>query len=201
MDGDLDFEAAYVANRWRVHPRFDAQELGHPGWRGVRKPDPTVQLMGVVQMGTSTVAAKPSARDTNAVQLDNSAIQQATENFYSAINAMFQGDIEPMKDVWSHADDITFLGPDGTVNVGWRETLDNLQNQAEMNLGGDIRHEQIMVTVGRDLATMECWELGMNVVGGKQMEISLRATNVFRKEDGVWKLIGHQTDKLPFMQK
>ncbi|MCA9097948.1 MAG: nuclear transport factor 2 family protein, partial [Planctomycetaceae bacterium] len=36
---------------------------------------------------------------------------------------------------------------------------------------------------------------------GKSTKISLRATNVFRKENDKWKLIGHHTDKLPFRQK
>jgi len=152
-------------------------------------------------MGTSTVMATASARDASTAPSDASAVQQATVNFYKAINAMFHGDIEPLKDVWSHADDITYLGPDGTVNVGWKEAFDNLQKQAKMKLGGEIHHEQIMVTIGRDLATMECHEIGENIINGKPIQISLRATNVFRKENGKWKLIGHQTDKLPFMQK
>lgn len=145
------------------------------------------------------VAAACSARDGGAAPSDERTVQEATENFYQAINAMFHGDIDPMEAVWSHADDITYMGPDGTVNVGWNKTLENLQNQAAMNLGGEIRHEQIMLTVGRDLATMECRELGENVIDGKPTPISLRVTNVFRKENGEWKLIGHHTDKLPFM--
>lgn len=148
-----------------------------------------------------SIAAAVSARDSSNAQSDESSVQQATAGFYAAINAMFEGDIEPMKDVWSHADDITYMGPDGTVNVGWDKTLGNLQGQAKMKLGGEIHHEQIMLTVGRDLATMECRELGENIVDGKKTKISLRATNVFRKENGRWKLIGHHTDKLPFMQK
>ncbi len=28
--------------------------------------------------------------------------------------------------------------------------------------------------------------------------VSLRATNVFSKENGAWKMIGHHTDMLPF---
>jgi len=28
--------------------------------------------------------------------------------------------------------------------------------------------------------------------------VSIRATNVFRKEGGQWKMIGHHTDLLPF---
>jgi hypothetical protein len=31
------------------------------------------------------------------------------------------------------------------------------------------------------------------------VSVSIRATNLFRKEDGSWKMIGHQTDLLPFL--
>ena len=30
-----------------------------------------------------------------------------------SLNLMFAGDLGPMKDVWSHADDVTYMGPDG----------------------------------------------------------------------------------------
>ncbi|REK10461.1 MAG: DUF4440 domain-containing protein [Planctomycetota bacterium] len=145
-------------------------------------------------------AATFSAQDACAASPNEAAVQEATAGFYKAINAMFEGDIEPMKEVWSHADDITYMGPDGTVEVGWEKTLADLNGQAKMKLGGEIRHEQIMLKVGPELAVMECREIGQNVVDGEPVKVSLRATNVFRKEHGVWKLVGHHTDKLPFLE-
>jgi ketosteroid isomerase-like protein len=43
-------------------------------------------------------------------------------------------------------------------------------------------------------------EVGDNVVDGKPQQVSIRATNTFRKENGQWKMIGHHTDLLPFLQ-
>jgi hypothetical protein len=46
------------------------------------------------------------------------------------------------------------------------------------------------------------YEKGENPnVGGKAQVVSIRATNVFRKEQGKWKMIGHQVDPLPLMAK
>ena len=146
-------------------------------------------------------AATVSARDAGADQSNESTVQEATAGFYTALNAMFTGDVDPMKEVWSHAEDVTFMGPDGSVNVGWNEVLANLEVQTKMKLGGEIRHELIMATVGQDLAVVQCREVGENVIDGKPIAVSLRATNVFRKENGAWKMIGHQTDNLPFLQK
>ena len=146
-------------------------------------------------------AATVSARDAGTAQSNESTVQEATASFYTALNAMFTGDVDPMKEVWSHAEDVTCMGPDGSVKVGWNDVLANWEVQTKMKLGGEIRHEQIMVTVGQDLAVMQCREVGENVIDGKPIAVSLRATNVFRKENGAWKMIGHQTDNLPFLQK
>jgi ketosteroid isomerase-like protein len=132
---------------------------------------------------------------------DEQAVRQAADHFYAALNDMFTGDIARMKDVWSHADDVTYMGPDGKFAVGWQQVLPEWQNQAARKLGGEIRSEQVQVNIGNDLATVQCREVGENIVDGKPTKVTLRATNVFRKENGQWKMIGHHTDLLPFMQK
>ena len=35
----------------------------------------------------------------------------------------------------------------------------------------------------------------------KVEKVKLRATSIFRKEAGLWKMVGHQTDKLPYLAK
>jgi ketosteroid isomerase-like protein len=58
------------------------------------------------------------------------------------------------------------------------------------------------VTVGGDLAFVQCYELGNNLdAQGQPQQVSIRATNLFRKENGEWKMIGHHTDLLPFLEK
>ena len=43
-------------------------------------------------------------------------------------------------------------------------------------------------------------EVGENTNTNMQAQgVSFRATNVFRKEDGAWKMIHHHTDLLPFL--
>jgi len=57
------------------------------------------------------------------------------------------------------------------------------------------------ITVGHDLAIVSDLEVGHNVVDGKRQDLTLRATNLFRREHGTWKMIGHHTDTLPYLQK
>lgn len=130
-----------------------------------------------------------------------SAVQQANDQFYAALNALFKGDTQAMDAAWSHADDVTCLGPDGKFLVGWDQVRQSWDLHAKTMLGGSIRPEDVHATTGEDLATVQCFEVGDNIVDGKPVQVKLRATNIFRKENGQWKMIGHQTDKLPFLEQ
>jgi ketosteroid isomerase-like protein len=129
------------------------------------------------------------------------AVRRANGTFYAALNAVFKGNLQPMKEIWSHADDVTYLGPDGSFRMGWQATLKDWEKQAARKLGGNVEPKQIRVTVGRDLAVVQNYEVGENVIDGKPTKVRIRATNLYRKEDGKWKMIGHHTDLLPFLDE
>ncbi len=131
---------------------------------------------------------------------DNKEILEAAARFYVALNAMFEGDLTLMKEVWSHADDVTYMGPDGGFQgrlgriarylgttggheAGWRGT----RPRDEDHLG----HDTALLTIMRMAGTRNA--------EGKVQEVRIRATNLFRKEDGKWKMIGHHTDTLPYL--
>ena len=140
--------------------------------------------------------------NTQASENDEKAVKQAVSQFYVALNEMFKGKIEPMKEVWSHADDVTYMGPTGCIKIGWQQVLADWEAQAAMKLGGTVKPENMTITVGNNLAFTTNYEKGSNInAEGKPQEVSIRATNTFRKEDGKWKMIGHHTDLLPFLQK
>ncbi len=140
--------------------------------------------------------------NTQSSENDENAVTQAVSQFYVALNEMFKGNVEPIKEVWSHAGDVTYMGPTGGIKIGWQQVLADWETQAAMKLGGTVKPENMTITVGNNLAFTINYEKGSNVDSeGKPIEISIRATNTFRKEDGKWKMIGHHTDLLPFLQK
>jgi ketosteroid isomerase-like protein len=129
-------------------------------------------------------------------------IEQAVGQFYTALTAMFTGDLGPMKEVWSHADDVTYMGPSGGFQVGWDQVLKTWEEQAAMKLGGKVEPTGMRITVGQDLAIVSNVETGENTnVAGKAEKLSIRATNLFRKEHGKWKMIGHHTDLVSSLAK
>lgn len=155
----------------------------------------TVMAILVLMLGGSLVP------DEAAAAADDEGVKAAVEEFYTALNAIFTGDLSLMKEIWSHADDVTYLGPDGSFEVGWDQVLSNWEKQAAMKLGGQVTPADMHITVGRDLAIVQNFEKGENVDDeGNPLMVSIRATNIFRHEDGQWKMISHQTDLLPFLE-
>jgi len=137
-----------------------------------------------------------------ASQDGKAAVLAANAQFYAAINKMFTGEIAPIKAVWSHADDVTYMGPTGQFEHGWKTVLKDWEGQAALKLGGRVEPVEIQVIVGEDLAVVNDYEQGENTnANGKVERLRLRATNIFRKEGGAWKMVGHHTDPLPYLNK
>jgi ketosteroid isomerase-like protein len=133
---------------------------------------------------------------------ETKAVEQVSNQFYTSLNALFTGDFTPMSEVWSHADDVTYMGPAGGFQRGWDEVRNIWEEQAALKLGGNVEPFDLQVTVNGDLAFTQCYEKGANFdAQGEPVNVSIRATNVFRKENGQWKVIAHHTDLLPFLEK
>ncbi len=129
-------------------------------------------------------------------------IAEVAAGFYAALNALFEGNVAPMVEVWSHEDDVTYMGPDGGFQVGWTEVRAEWEKQSAMKLGGHVEPEGMRINVGGDLAITNNFEKGANTnTGDVPGMVSIRATNLFRKESGTWKMIGHHADKLPYLSR
>ncbi len=129
------------------------------------------------------------------------AVREAAAGFYSALQILFTGNPDPMLEVWSHADDDTYMGPGGGFQVGWPQISENLKKQAAMKLGGKVEPADMHIIVGSKLAVVQNYEKGVNNdAQGKQQKVSIRATSIFRQEGGKWKMISHHTDLLPYIK-
>ena len=161
-------------------------------------------LLMLSPMGAISTSAqeKEEAEETEEVVDPNKeAVNKALGQFYMALNQIFRGDVEPMKKVWSHSPDVTYMPPDGEYLVGWEDTLKSWQEQAALKLGGSIRPTELNYNIGETIAVVQNYEIGQNFSNDEGHEVKIRATNVFRKEDGQWKMVSHHTDVLPFLIK
>lgn len=135
-------------------------------------------------------------------ELEEPAVRAAAEQFYAALNQLFTGEMKPMTEIWSHANDVTYMGPIGGFQVGWDAVRKDWESQAAMKLGGKLEATEMQITAGTDLAVVSNYEQGENTnAKGEVQKVAIRATNIFRKEGGQWKMIGHHVDLLPQMAK
>lgn len=120
----------------------------------------------------------------------------ATSGFYAALNKIFAGQTAPMESVWSHANDVTYMGPGGGYKVGWPAVRKDWAAQAKAIINGSVEPAEIRIKTSGNLAVVSNLEKGTIVTGGKKQPVSIRATSIYRNEGGAWKMIGHHTDKM-----
>jgi len=146
----------------------------------------------------SLILPAASQQKAGEMTADEKAVHQAVEQWFVALNAMFAGDPQPFVELYSHADDVTYMGAEGTYRIGWEATFADWKAQAAKSLGGEVYGEQVHVVVEGTMATATHFTKGtVKTADGKTIDQGVRETSVLRKEDGVWKMIGHQADNYP----
>jgi ketosteroid isomerase-like protein len=109
--------------------------------------------------------------------------------------ALHNGDAAPRKAMWTRADPVTLLGAALSAS-GWEEiepTFDRLQ--ARFSNCTSCEHEVIAAGASVDLAYIVAFEhTTASVNGSPPLPYTLRATTVFRREDGDWKVVHRHAD-------
>ena len=141
--------------------------------------------------GTAHAQANPHGASTAA----EDEIRNATMRFYVALNSALHSDLNPISATWSHRADVSNLSAIGGRSVGWNEVHADFQNMARMYPGGSIAPRDIHVVAAKDIGYSVCTESGqLRSPDGPMVSFNQRATNIFRLEDGKWKMIHHHVD-------
>lgn len=125
------------------------------------------------------------------------AVRQASDRFYAALNRGLTGDTGEMFVIWSHADDVTTMHPLGGRQIGWPEVRGSWEMAFHAINGGSVEVSDLRITLLADAAFTTGTENASATVGGTTVSFSGRCTNVYRREDGVWKIVHHHVDLLP----
>lgn len=128
-----------------------------------------------------------------------SEVRSASEKFYAALNRMANGEAGTMTDVWSHSADATALHPIGGRDDGWEKIRESFDNVASIASDGQIKLTDQIIHGAGDLAYELGTERGKLKLGGLQVAVEHRVTNVYRREGGAWKVVHHHTDLSPAM--
>jgi ketosteroid isomerase-like protein len=121
-------------------------------------------------------------------------VRKASEQFYAALNRMLNGDAGPLADIWSHSAAVTTMHPIGGRELGWDKVGQVWKQVAEAFSGGQVKLIDQLIQVTGDMAYEVGTEQGQAKLGGQQVTIEQRVTNVYRREAGGWKIVHHHTD-------
>lgn len=139
-----------------------------------------------------TASAQSQAPKASAAE---DGVRSATMLFYDAYNSALHGDFDPLSAVWSHSPDVSNLSAGGGRANGWNEVSADFKNVMRLYPGGRIAPQDIIVVADGDMGYSVCTETGqLRSADGPMIKFSQRATNVFRLEDGKWKMIHHHAD-------
>ena len=127
-------------------------------------------------------------------------LQESVDRYHEAADAFARGQAGPVKELYSHREDVTLANPFvGPPVRGWDGVSDALDYASSRFSGGRVaQFEPVATYVGSDLASileMERWE---SRVGGRERLASfvLRVTTTFRLEDGSWKVVHRHADPI-----
>ncbi|WP_396613854.1 YybH family protein (plasmid) [Haloferax sp. S1W] len=121
-------------------------------------------------------------------------IRAASDQFYNALEEMANGDASSMADIWSHEDDVTTMHPIGGREEGWEAVNGSWEGVAAACTNGTVTHTDQVIRVTGDLAYELCTESASVTFAGEPVSLEGRATNVYRKENGEWKIVHHHAD-------
>ncbi|MGA7672487.1 MAG: nuclear transport factor 2 family protein [Nitrolancea sp.] len=126
-------------------------------------------------------------------------VRKASDQFYATLNRALNGGItDDMFDVFSQAGDVTTMHPLGGRQTGWTEVRPSWEMAANSASGGSVVVNDLQITMlGSDAAYTIGTETASASVGGTPLSFSGRCTNVYRRENGTWKLVHHHVDLMP----
>jgi ketosteroid isomerase-like protein len=120
--------------------------------------------------------------------------RNASKQFYAALNGMMNGDAGPLGAIWSHSAAVTTMHPIGGREVGWDAVRGSWEQVAHLASGGRVSLDDQMIRVAGDVAYELGVERGRAKLAGQELSFEGRVTNIYRREDGVWKIVHHHAD-------
>jgi uncharacterized protein (TIGR02246 family) len=126
-------------------------------------------------------------------------VREVSKRFYTALNSMANGDADPLGVVWSHSGTVTAMHPIGGRQVGWDAVRRSFEQVAELASNGKIELRDQVIRVVGDVACEVGVERGHLKLADEQVTIEHRVTNIYQRQDGVWRVIHHHTDTSPAM--
>lgn len=135
---------------------------------------------------------------------DEQSFEQFMKQREAAGAAYSSGDAGPLREVATRKLNATFFGPGGGVVQGATEVFDRYEKDAgHFAPGSESRFEILDMGASGEVGYWVGWQRAKVMMKGKEepVPMSLRITEVFRREGGAWKLVHRHADMLAEEQK
>lgn len=153
--------------------------------------------LGLGRAAGGTLAHVPSAAPGDAADLE-----QAIQRMRAATADFINGETRAWKAMCSHRADATLFGGWGGHERGWEQLGPRYDWASARFAGGEVVFEEISRVATPDLAyTVHIERNRARLAGGDEtVDIALRVSHVYRREEGEWKLAHRHADPLVTIQ-
>jgi ketosteroid isomerase-like protein len=128
-------------------------------------------------------------------------LQKILRDYHRAQKEFQKGNPQPLKDICSHADDVTIIGGMGGVEKGWVRVEKRYEWASSKFASKDEdehQNETVSLVATPEMAYAVEIERGRIRVAGSDriQDLVLRVTTIFRREHAEWKLVHRHADPL-----
>jgi ketosteroid isomerase-like protein len=128
------------------------------------------------------------------------AVDELIEQYYRAQREFLRGNSEPVKNLFSHREDVTLANPYGPPVRGFDEVAKSIEHAASLRRDGTFLGWQIVAKyVSAELAYVVQIEWAEAKIGAREdiTPYAVRATMIFRpEEEGEWKVVHRHADPI-----
>jgi ketosteroid isomerase-like protein len=121
------------------------------------------------------------------------------ERYHRALDEFSRGDPEPVKALYSEAEDVTLANPFGPARRGRQAVLDALDYASGRFNDGEVTgSDEVGRYISDELATLLEIEHWRARVGERESvePFELRVTTTFRYENGEWRIVHRHADPI-----
>jgi ketosteroid isomerase-like protein len=124
---------------------------------------------------------------------------EVVEQYHLALDEYVKGNLEPVKMLLSHQEDVTLANPLGPAVRGWEQVAAAAERAAsQFSEGESVGFEIVAKYVTPELAYIVEVHRGKARFGAREeiTPFALRLTTIFRPEDGTWKVVHRHADPI-----
>jgi SnoaL-like protein len=131
-------------------------------------------------------------------ETDEAAVGGANERFYRALSDL---SLEEMDRIWLHGRESRCIHPGWDVLVGWRAIRESWRSIFGASPGLSVEATDVEIHVYGEVGLVHCLEnIHGSGVGGEPISLA-RATNLYLRSTGGWKMVLHHASPVPMMDE